>query len=46
MIRIFPDDESALRLIGALLVEQSEAWQERKYLDMDECKEWVVTRAN
>jgi transposase-like protein len=36
VIRIFPNDESALRLIGALLAEQNEAWQERKYLDMDE----------
>ena len=41
VIRIFPNDESALRLIGALLAEQNEAWQERKYLDMDEFKEWA-----
>ena len=26
VIRIFPNDESALRLIGALLAEQNEAW--------------------
>ena len=45
MIRIFPNDESALRLIGALLAEQNEAWQERKYLDMDEFKEWAANRA-
>ena len=36
VIRIFPDDESALRLIGALWAEQNEVWQERKYPDMDE----------
>jgi hypothetical protein len=42
VIRIFPNDESALRLIGALLAEQNEAWQERKYLDMDEFKEWAT----
>ena len=44
MIRIFPNDESALRLIGALLAEQNEAWQERRYLDMDEFNEWIVDR--
>ncbi|MGB4856484.1 MAG: IS256 family transposase, partial [Candidatus Dechloromonas phosphoritropha] len=33
------------RLIGALLAEQNEAWQERKYLDMDEFKEWAASRA-
>jgi transposase-like protein len=30
-IRIFPNDRSASRLIGALLAEQNEVWQERKY---------------
>ena len=39
VIRIFPNDESALRLIGALLAEQNELWQERRYLDMDEFAE-------
>jgi len=43
VIRIFPNDESALRMIGALLAEQNEAWQEQKYLDMDEFKEWRAT---
>ncbi len=42
VIRIFPNDESALRLIGALLAEQNEAWQERRYLDMDEFNEWLT----
>jgi transposase-like protein len=42
VIRIFPNDESALRLIGALLAEQNEVWQERKYLDMDEFREWLA----
>lgn len=45
VIRIFPNDESALRLIGALLAEQNEVWQERRYLDMDEFADWVATRA-
>jgi putative transposase len=40
VIRIFPNDDSALRLIGALLAEQHEAWQTRRYLDMDEFHEW------
>ena len=44
VIRIFPNDESALRLIGALLAEQNEVWQERRYLDMDEFKEWAKAR--
>lgn len=44
VIRIFPSDESALRLIGALMAEQNEVWQERKYLDMDEFNEWVTAR--
>ena len=27
---------SALRLIGALLAEKNDVWQERRYLDMDD----------
>jgi transposase-like protein len=45
VIRIFPNDESALRLIGALLAEQNEVWQERRYLDMDEFEQWKVASA-
>ena len=44
VIRIFPNDDSARRLIGALLAEQNEIWQERKYLDMDEFHEWLAAR--
>lgn len=44
VIRIFPNDASALRLIGALLAEQHEVWQERRYLDMDEFNDWKVAR--
>lgn len=44
VIRIFPNDDSARRLIGALLAEQNEAWQERKYLSMDEFHEWRAAR--
>lgn len=37
VIRIFPNAESAIRLIGALLIEQDEKWSTgRKYFEMDE----------
>ncbi len=41
VIRIFPNRESSIRLIGALLIEQDEKWLSgKKYLDMDEYFEW------
>ena len=40
VIRIFPNEASVLRLIGALLAEFHEEWQGRKYLDMVEYHEW------
>jgi transposase-like protein len=46
VIRIFPNDASALRLIGALLAEHNEAWQERRYLDMDQFNDWKAARAS
>lgn len=42
VIRIFPNDESAWRLIGALLAEQNEQWQSRRYLNMDELNDWIA----
>ena len=42
VIRIFPNDDSALRMFGALLAEQNELWQSRRYLDMDEFNEWLI----
>ena len=39
VIRIFPNDDSVLHLIGALLAEHNETWRERKDLDMEEFKE-------
>lgn len=42
VIRIFPNDESAWRLIGALLAEQNEQWQSRRYLNMDEFNDWLT----
>ncbi|MHB8392384.1 MAG: IS256 family transposase [Acidobacteriaceae bacterium] len=44
VIRIFPNEDSALRLIGALLAETAETWQERIYLDMQEFREWQATQ--
>lgn len=34
VVRIFPDEASCLRLVTALAAEQSEEWQERRYLDL------------
>ena len=42
VIRIFPNDDSTWRLIGALLAETNEQWQAKKYLDMDEFNEWLA----
>jgi transposase-like protein len=39
VIRIFPNRESAIRLIGAMLAQIHEEWLERKYLDMEELNE-------
>lgn len=41
VIRIFPNEASAVRLIGALLVEQHELWSTgKRYFDMTEYFEW------
>jgi putative transposase len=41
VIRIFPNRESALRLLGALLMEQDEEWATgRRYLRMDAYWQW------
>jgi len=41
VIRIFPNRESVIRLIGALLMELDEKWSSgKRYLDMDEYLEW------
>lgn len=44
VIRIFPNDESAWRLIGALLAEKNEQWQSRRYLNMDEFNDWCAEK--
>ena len=44
VIRIFPNEASALRLIGALLAEQHEVWSTgKRYFDMAEYFEWKAT---
>jgi transposase-like protein len=41
VIRIFPNVESAVRLLGALLMEKDEAWStDRPYFDMRDYLEW------
>lgn len=45
VIRIFPNDASVLRIIGALLLEQNEKWQTQRYFDMDDYHEWQANRA-
>ncbi len=44
VIRVFPNDASALRLIGALLAEMSEVRQEKLYFDMTEYHGWTAER--
>lgn len=46
VIRIFPNEASAIRLIGALLIEQDEKCSSaRKYLDMDEYYTYVQKKS-
>ena len=41
VIRIFPNRESAMRLLGALLMEQDEIWSTgRLYFNMEHYREW------
>jgi putative transposase len=44
VIRTFPNDASALRLIGALLAEKDEDWGARRHLEMDEFTEWTASK--
>lgn len=47
VIRIFPNRESALRLIGAVLLEIDNKWAEgRRYLDMTDYLEWRKQQAH
>lgn len=43
VIRIFPNEESAIRLIGAVLLEIDEAWATgQRYFDMADYWEWKL----
>ncbi|MBU5304695.1 IS256 family transposase [Eubacterium callanderi] len=45
VIRIFPNRESVIRLLGTLLMELDDKWSSgRKYLDMGEYLEWQETQ--
>jgi hypothetical protein len=46
VIRIFPNMDSAHRLVGALCAETHEEWSTgRRYLTMDEYFEWRTDRS-
>lgn len=42
VIRIFPNEESSKRLISAFAAEFNEQWLARRYLDIDEFKDWFA----
>jgi transposase-like protein len=44
VIRVFPNDASAIRLVGALLEEINENWSGRQYFEMTEYIEWREER--
>jgi putative transposase len=45
VIRIFPNRDSALRLLGALLLEQDEAWTTgHRSLDMTSYGQWRTSQ--
>lgn len=47
VIRIFPNEASAIRLIGALPAEQHETWSTgRRYFDMEDYFEWKQSQAD
>ena len=45
VVRIFPNEQSCVRLVSALAMEKNEEWMERKYLTMagGENHEWETT---
>ena len=45
VIRIFPTPDAAIRLLGALLAETHETWQETKYFDMGDFHAWLEERS-
>lgn len=46
VIRIFPNRESVIRMIGSLLIEMEEHWgTSRRYMDMDKYHQWCKERS-
>lgn len=46
VIRIFPNEASAVRWLGAILAEQHEVWSTgKRYFDMTEDVEWKAAQA-
>jgi len=41
VIRIFPNPDAAIRLLGAILAETHETWQETKYFDLQDFYAWL-----
>ena len=39
VVRIFPNEQSCVRLVSALAIETNEEWMARRYLTMDDEKE-------
>jgi len=47
VIRIFPNDDAVMRLIGSLLAEKYDEWQaSSKYFDMMEFWQWMAEKAS
>jgi putative transposase len=46
VVRIFPNEASALRLVTALAMEQSEEWETspRRYVDIGRLEDWAIER--
>ena len=42
VIRTFPSEQSAVRLIASLCIELSEEWAARRYLNMELLDEWIA----
>lgn len=47
VIQIFPNRESVIRLLGALLMEANEAWMHKRYyMDMTELRVWQQSKSS
>lgn len=44
VIRIFPNTESILRLMGAILMDLHEQWSQRRYMDLSSLSHWEAER--